>query len=177
MKHVRILLDLDGVIVDFRTQYKKINGVYPDDVYAPGKAPTPEKTKYWNAYVNAAGFEDAPVLNGAPELLAGITKLMKEGRIHLVEICTSAGGKERFEDATRQKKVWLELHGLGDLVAHIVQNGYKKADVIDKKFTDILIDDTENIVENFRKHGGIAILHKSVDSTLKELEYILSEGE
>jgi hypothetical protein len=173
-KRVIILTDLDGVLVDFGSQYKKINGKYPGEVYQPGAPRTPEKDKMWNAYVDAGGFEDAPVMEGAPELLAGITALMKEGKIHRVEICTSAGGKERMEDVTRQKKVWLKLHGLDDLTAHIVQNGYKKSDVIKPDARYILIDDTDTIVNNFREKGGEAILHKSAGDTIKQLQQMLS---
>lgn len=79
-----------------------------------------------------------------------------------------------MEDVTRQKKVWLKLHGLEDLTAHIVQNGYKKAEVINtEKYYDILIDDTDRIVDNFRSRGGFAVLHTSVSDTIEQLNSIL----
>jgi hypothetical protein len=37
----------------------------------------------------------------------------------------------------------------------------------------LLIDDSRENVEAFRKHGGLAILHKSAESTLKELKAIV----
>ena len=175
-KKIRVLLDLDGVLCDFGAQYLKINGKRPDDVYQPGAPRTPEKDKYWNQYVDQAGFEDAPPMPDAAELLAGVTKLMKEGLVHVVEICTSAGGKERQVDVTKQKKVWLNLHGLDDLTAHITQNGYKKADVINKdKYHDILIDDTETVLDNFKKHGGFGIHHTSSKSSVEQLEKLVHE--
>ena len=173
-KQIRILLDLDGVMCDFAEQYKRINGKAPIDVYQPGSTPGPEKDLLWNRYVDQAGFEDAPLHAGALELICVISNLVRDGRVQLVEICTSAGGRARMEDVTRQKKVWLKLHGLEDLTAHIVQNGYKKAEVINtEKYHDILIDDTDRIVDNFRSRGGFAVLHTSISDTIEQLNSIL----
>ena len=174
-KPVRILLDMDGVLVDFDAQYKKIIGKHPDDVYVPGQKPTPEKSEAWNKFVAAKAFEDAPVLSSAPDLLSVLTSEIKSGRVKTIEICSSAGGKEHHKEVERQKKIWLKVHGLDDLIAHIVQNGYKKSDVIDPStYIDILIDDTPNIVQNFIDHGGYGILHTSVESTREKLKEILS---
>lgn len=175
-KQIRVLCDLDGVLSDFAKQYKLINGVYPINVYQPGSTPSPEKDRLWNRYVDRAGFEDAPLCEGAVELIEFFSVLLRDGLIHAVEICSSAGGKARMEDVTRQKKLWLKHHELDDLVAHIVQNGYKKADVIDKnKYHDILIDDTDNVLENFVDHGGYGILHTSASSTIQQLEKLVNE--
>lgn len=179
-KKFRILLDMDGVLCHFAEQYKKINGVYPDEVYVPGQPATPEKEACWNRFVDQHGFEDIPILPGAPNLLAGIMRCM-HGIQHsdfTIEICTSAGGKARYEDVKPQKLLWLKNHGFDDFVTHITQNGYKKADVIDlEKYHDILIDDTPTVVENFLSRGGFAILHSDTDVewTLKQLETLVYE--
>ena len=175
-KPIRILLDMDGVLVDFSAQYEKINGKRPIEVYQPGSTPSPEKDRAWNRYVDQAGFEDAPLHEGALQLLCAVSNLVKEGRVSAVEICSSAGGKARQVDVTRQKNVWLKLHDMDFMHAHIVQNGYKKAEVINlEKYHDILIDDTDRIVDNFRQHGGFAILHTSVEDTVKQLEELVDE--
>jgi hypothetical protein len=74
-----------------------------------------------------------------------------------------------------QKLLWLKHHELDHLTAHITQNGYKKADVIDSSYHDILIDDTLAVVENFAKHGGYIVHHTSAAYTLTQLEKILNE--
>lgn len=173
-KQIRVLVDMDGVLVDFGKQYKLINGVYPDEVYVPGGPRTPEKDRLWNQYVDKEGFVDAPIHAGAIELIQELSVLLALNKIGVIEICTSAGGKERQVDVTRQKKSWLKSQDLDDLTAHIVQNGHKKADVIDKeKYHDILIDDTEMVVANFISHGGYGIMHTSTPETIKQLHSLI----
>ena len=165
---------MDGVLVDFGKQYKLINGVYPDEVYVPGGPRSPEKDRLWNKYVDKEGFVDAPAREGAEDLCSELTRMFVRDKIHAIEICTSAGGKERMEDVARQKRLWLKSQCLDDLPAHIVQNGYKKADVIDKeKYHDILIDDTDRVLENFIAHGGYGIMHKSTPDTIRQLHTLI----
>jgi hypothetical protein len=169
-KKFRILLDMDGVLCHFAEQYKKINGVSPNEVYVPGQPAT-----CWNRFVDQHGFEDIPVLPDALNLLTGVLRTVQNSNF-TIEICTSAGGKARYDDVKPQKLLWLKNHGFGDFVAHITQNGYRKADVIDlEKYNDILIDDTPVVVENFIKHGGFAILHTSATDTIEKLETLVHE--
>jgi hypothetical protein len=166
---------MDGVLVDFVAQYKKIIGVTPHQVYVPGQTATPEKEANWNKFVDAQAFVDAPLMPDAIELINYLFHLLNSGRIDKLEICTSAGGKARYNDVKPQKLLWLKHRELDHLTAHITQNGYKKADVIDKNCYDILIDDTLAVVENFAKHGGHIVHHVAAADTLTKLEKILNE--
>jgi hypothetical protein len=176
MKPIRVLLDMDGVLVDFAAQYEKINGTLPLNVYQPGASRSPEKELLWNRYVDQAGFEDAPLHAGALDLISHVMTLLATEQISAIEICSSAGGKARHIEVTHQKNVWLKLHDLSFLTAHIVQNGFKKVDVIDnERYHDILIDDTEMVIANFRKHGGYAILHTSASDTIVKLDFLVNK--
>lgn len=172
-KPIRILLDLDGVIVNFSRQYHTITGEYPVDVYGAHGNMSAEQREYkdslFDRYIDQSGFVHAPMMDDAPLLLDTLYMLRDSGLIDRLEICTSAGGAKREYEVREQKLRWLYMNGLGLLKAHVVTNGKKKAGVIDPRFTDILIDDTQFVADNFTAAGGISILHTSAKDTLRQL--------
>jgi len=67
------------------------------------------------------------------------------------------------------KRLWLKEHLPG--IPYIIE--LKKYKYADKN--SILIDDREKNIKKWKKAGGIAIHHKSLTDTLKELNKIMSE--
>lgn len=173
-KAIRALVDLDGVMSDFSTQYHKINGFYPVDIYGSHQLMSAEekalKDELFDRYIDRRGFLYAPLIPDARDLIVGLHNLQADGLIHAIEFCTSAGGKARATEVDAQKRAWLKLHGFDHIHAHIVTTGKKKIDVIDNEnYHDILIDDTKFVVDYFAANGGISILHTSAKTSLNLL--------
>lgn len=157
-----IYLDMDGVLTDFDSQYEKLFGPVKHTV--TGK----ERVDNWTKFVKGGNFEKLPMLESAHELLAFV-----ENTGQPVEILTSSGGPQFHEEVKAQKIAWLILHGIR-YKANVVPGGMKKAEYASK--SSILVDDTERVVNNFKKHGGEAILHvhTRVDHTITKLREFLT---
>lgn len=167
-KPIRILLDMDGVIADFATEYKNINGLTPKEGYANKR----KKDKLWDRFVVSDGFKNIKMLPDGQELIDFLFQSFLDKKIGGIEICSSAGGEKHYYTVRHAKIDWLSRHGLGDLKANITVNGKDKANVINDHWRDILIDDTDHIVDNFKEHGGEAILHTSTKDTIEQLNKI-----
>lgn len=169
-KPIRILLDLDGVIANFAKEYERINGVTPKVGYSSEKT----KRQYWNNFVDNKSFEKLEQLPDAWVLLDFLHSRLEDGDIAELEICTSAGGEERYNDVRPQKLKWLAANDLNHIKTHITVHGRAKALVIDKQqYRDILIDDTPAIVDNFISAGGEAILHTQAYLTTMKLDELI----
>jgi hypothetical protein len=89
-----------------------------------------------------------------------------------VEILSSSGGHKHHDEVKRQKKVWLKRHHI-DFTANIVPGRKLKATYA--KSDIILIDDTEDVIDDFNMAGGIGILHKDTAKTIKIVQSILDD--
>lgn len=158
---------MDGVLADFNYEFERMFGKRPDAESRRRK----HFYTYWKDFVHGRGFERLPKHQYADQLLEYVTSLNVP-----VEILSSSGGDVYHDIVTRQKTLWLENQGI-TFKANIVPGGNKKADFAAP--WNILIDDTDRVVENYRKAGGTAILHYDIRKTIDELselhnEYILS---
>jgi len=156
-----IYLDMDGVLSDFNAQYKKMFGVTSDEV--KGEA----RHKNWKQFIEQKAFEKLPFLPSAYALLDFISKNNLPA-----EILSSSGGPEFHSEVEAQKMSWLIRHGI-KYKPNIVPGGMKKAAFANS--SSILIDDTDRVVNNFKKAGGLAILHdhNNVNSTITQLKSLL----
>jgi hypothetical protein len=154
---MKIYLDMDGVIADFTTQYESLFGQRPSDVQRRQK----EFWKNWDVYVTGGNFVKQPKMPNADKLLQFIHELGVP-----VEILSSSGGQKHHECVTAQKNAWLRNNGIM-YKANIVPGGSKKAEFASP--WNILVDDTEHVVEKYRAAGGTAILHHDIDVTINEL--------
>ena len=156
----KIYLDLDGVLTNFEKRYKEKFGEFPKDF---------DKRRQhfwdnWKAFVDNREFETLELHPDALELLDGI-KFFETNGIS-IEILSSSGGGYSHDEVSKQKKNWLKSHGI-NYIPNIVPGGGHKS-----KFAEpwnILIDDTENVIERYRKAGGTAILHTDARTTIKKL--------
>ena len=152
---------MDGVLCDFYKRYKEVFNI---DLLA--KRPHGEKiTLEWNKFVEGKNFEILDWHPGGLELLKYIISLDIP-----VEILSSSGGHKHHDEVKRQKKIWLKRHHI-DFTANIVPGRKLKATYA--KSDIILIDDTEDVIEDFNLAGGIGILHFDTAKTIERVQNIL----
>ena len=85
---------------------------------------------------------------------------------------TSSGGQKHHNEVARQKKVWLKKMGIAYKPNVVPGRKYKTEYAAEGV---VLIDDTEEIINNFNAAGGIGIHHTDVNITVKTLQSLLNK--
>jgi len=154
----KIYVDMDGVLTDWEDQFKRYSGGIPVNVYD-------------NLYGKAKQYQ--LVNQNSPTYYANM-HWMKDGKLLYnfikefpnVEILSHAPDKKAYIG----KMQWLKNNQV-PFKANLVPHREDKA-----KFANsdsIIIDDREDVVNDFRKAGGKAILHKDSISTINQLKEML----
>ena len=154
---------MDGVLSDFYKRYNEVFNIHLEHKRSHGEKVSLE----WDKFVEGKNFETLDWYPGGKELLKFIISLDIP-----VEILSSSGGQRHHEEVKRQKKVWLKRHHI-DFTANIVPGRKLKATYA--KPDIILIDDTEDVIDDFNIAGGIGILHKDTEKTIKNVQSILDD--
>lgn len=163
MRIQKIYLDMDGVLSDFNKRYREIF----KEKAASSRERGEKHDDNWNRFVDGNNFENLNWYSGGKELLKYILTLDIP-----IEILSSSGGRMHHEEVKRQKKVWLKRHHI-DFTANIVPGRHLKANYA--KSDIILIDDTQDVIDDFNMAGGIGILHKDTAKTIKIVQSILDD--
>lgn len=153
-----IYLDMDGVLSDFMARFKEVNGNWKRD--GEGK-----KSEGWKNFCEGRHFATLDTWPGAAELLEFVANTGVN-----VEILTSTGGPDYHDIVTEDKMSWCEDHGIFYKVNTVPGRWNKKNYARD---TAILIDDTEDVIQEWTQNGGIGILHTDVNKTIDELKNLL----
>jgi hypothetical protein len=167
-KQITLYLDLDGVVCDFQSAYEdrfdvQLNKV-TEDIWETN----------WKTWVDEKFFERLKWYKGGRELIDHAIGLKKNGRIHRLEVLSASGGQPYHEEVVRQKTAWLKSRGLIRVFdqINIVESGKKKSDFAGDR--TILVDDTYHVVDNFRKQGGVGLLHDGrVDDVFYQIDLSL----
>ena len=163
MRIQKIYLDMDGVLSDFNKRYREIFKQKASSSRERGE----KHDDNWNHFVDGKNFETLDWYPGGKELLEFIISLDIP-----VEILSSSGGRMHHEEVKRQKKVWLNSHGI-DFKTNIVPGRHLKANYA--KSDIILIDDTTDVIDDFNTAGGIGVLHNDTAKTIKIVQSVLDD--
>lgn len=149
----RIYIDMDGVPVDFDGHFEKVHGVHPKVV---------GEENFWTVFDTKADgfFRDCPPYEGHLEFLHAIEEVC-DHYDYVPEMLTAIPRRSKHPKAEGEKQDWMHINQWG----HIKMNIGPYA--IDKQKWyrpgDILIDDKDLNVIQWRAKGGIAIHHTPGD--------------
>lgn len=151
-----IMLDMDGVISDFISVYKKVVPVRDS------------KQKFYDAVTTHKIFRQLPKLPNTDRLL---NLLFKELNVE-VQILSSLGtyNKDVAREVEVQKKDWLAELGV-QVKTNFVYSWSLKENFASHR--TIMIDDREDVIRNFAKHGGQGVLY--VDHKFDSLQHEIRE--
>jgi len=153
---MKILADLDGVLTDFSKQLCELLDKPLDRDYDFGNDP-----KVW-AKISKAGKEFWSEMEFMPdgrELWDAIKKYDP----------TILSSPTRHPSSIEGKKIWLKKNLPG--VPYIIESKKEKY----AKKDAILIDDREKNIKKWEDAGGIGILHKNAEDTIKKLNKIMDK--
>lgn len=162
MKKWKIYLDMDGVLCNFEKKYEEMFGRTPREA-RDKKEFNPD----WKTFIKEKSFEKLEWNPGGKELLAYVRSLNVP-----IEILSSSGGERYYGEVTAQKIHWLRNHGI-DYKANIVPGRKRKKEYATED--TILIDDTDDVIEDFIHAGGIGILHKDSGKTIERLKKLFAK--
>lgn len=162
MKIKKIWLDMDGVISDFEKRYGELYKINPSTLRQDKFHPN------FMHFIATKQFETLDLMPQGEHLIKYLSLLKIP-----TEILSSTGVKEHFRKVSLQKRTWLNKHKVPFKSTFVPGKEYKYQYA---KPDAILIDDTESNVLDWRKAGGIAILHKTVQDTIKQLQSLLAHN-
>jgi hypothetical protein len=148
-----IMVDMDGVIADFVKRYEELFNM------SPNKAEKDKRFgKLFDMFIQDNNFATLDLMPGAME---GIEFLRKSNVP--TQMLTSTANERRHEEIMKQKSIWLQSHGITFNPIFVPGKHLKQNYATPER---ILIDDTESNINEWRKAGGIGILHKDWPTTL-----------
>jgi len=149
----KIYSDMDGVITDFNTRYKKYAGMMPSEYEKKFG-----KDKFWEL----ADAEGVAFWVGMPWMEDGkdYWNYIKDYDVELLS------SPSRSETSRLGKRLWVRNNMPG--VKLTLAQAYNKKNYAEPNH--ILIDDRKSNIEQWVEAGGIGILHTSSQDTINQLK-------
>jgi len=155
--HFQLFVDLDGTLADFDLGVLRLTSKRPNELPA---------TSMWRSIQNAKDFF------GELEWMPGAQKMWLEQLIPFNPTILSGVPMGSSRWAEKQKLSWCVRHLGGDIPVVLCSSRDK---AIHSGPNRILIDDRERARRPWEEKGGIFILHKSPEQTVKELERLTNK--
>jgi hypothetical protein len=153
---------MDGVICDFHKRYKEL---YGSEAGGEGRD-RKDFSKNWKHFIETRQFETLDWFAGGKELVHYARSLIEIP----IEILSSSGGIRNHSEVRLQKTIWLKTNGVYFDINIVPGRKVKKFFAMKG---NVLIDDTEDVIDAFNEAGGIGILHKDVNETMNRLKELL----
>jgi hypothetical protein len=155
-----IYIDMDGVIADFSKRYKEKFHVTPEETRN-----NKEFNSYFDKFISDGEFSTLDLMPDATELLNFVSELDTPK-----EILSSTARPQNHGMIAPQKQMWLNKHNI-----HYKANFVPGKSLKYKYATSnsIIIDDTQSVIDDWNKAGGIGILHTDAISTIAILKMYL----
>lgn len=156
----KIYLDLDGVVASFDTRFKELYKMSGEQAAQLGIF-----KEFFDDFIESKHFESLDALPDTRKLINYLEELSVE-----VEILSSTGYLDVFNEVAKQKKAWLRNNNINFKSTFVSSKEYKR---LYANSTTLLIDDTKSNVREFIEDGAKAILHTNVNLTLNQLALIM----
>jgi hypothetical protein len=152
-KITKIYLDMDGVIADFNKRYKELYDIEPKeaDTYKTFE-------KYFLQFISGENFATLDLMPDAMVLIDFLRNLSVP-----TEILSSTSSESKHEAIQKQKLEWLKTHSIEFNPVLVPGKRLKRKYATE---TSLLIDDTEQNIDQWRQDGGIAIHHQDITTTI-----------
>ena len=161
MHKYTIFLDMDGVICNFAKRYKELFGNFPER-----HTNSKEFGRNFAEFIKGKNFATLEMMPDAPLLLSYLMTVDCP-----VEILSSTAREDNHAELCKQKSLWLDKHSI------FYPRNFTPGKSKKKMWADpqsIIIDDTESVIDDWRKAGGIAIHHRDALTTIAMLYSILN---
>lgn len=159
----RIYIDCDGVLANLELKLKQIYSEKYKEL---------SSNQLWSSirddHYNF--FSDLEPYDGAKEFVKFIVDAHKD---HYVAILTALPWPTgNLVTADQDKRQWIREYIHETIPIHTLIGGVNKKEYINNP-GDILIDDTQKVLDNWTEKKGVGILHTSFENSLNILENLL----
>lgn len=161
----KIYLDMDGVLCDFHRRYTELFDYTAGGEGNENDRDRKEFSKNWKQFVATNQFETLDWFPGGRDLIDFVNTLSVR-----VEILSSSGGIHNHSEVRDQKIAWLRKNEIFFPVNIVPGRRVKKYFAMGGH---VLIDDTEDVIDDFNERHGVGILHKDVTETIARLKELL----
>lgn len=149
----KIYLDMDGVIADFNKRFKERFKIEPKDAQT-----YKEFDSFFIKFIAEQDFATLDLMPEAMELIEFLRSLSIP-----TEILSSTSSEKKDGDIRPQKLEWLKKHNI-EFTPILVPGKRFKKDYSNPN--SLLIDDTPANIDQWRREGGIGILHTDIQITI-----------
>lgn len=172
---MKIYFDMDGVLADWDARARQFGIEPPFALFKTGEYDEQTRRKIiadaWRVIENKTDFwEGIAVMSGAEDMLSAASKI---GDLYILSKTPNARHFIRGDEYPRYVKTakinWImEKFPQYFTQDKILIAAGGKADFVGNVSGDILVDDLDLNITDWRAHGGIGILHKSIAQTIAE---------